>query len=225
MSNTAEMVNGSVKKIEIPAINTLIVKVPIIGMPPGLICHAWPDKIKRQLAEIRSTDQSAQPKQGKGSKKRPVRDFHQEYLDSLYPINDETGAYGFPAIAFKRAMVGACRQVSNLTMTLANRLVFIHGDAMSKGAEVVRIDGVPRSREDMVRLSGADRPADIRYRAEFTEWRASLTVEFNASMISVEGVYNLIQHAGWSEGVGEQRPSAPEKPFNHGRFRLASKND
>lgn len=225
MSSTAEAVNGSPKKIEIPAINTLVVEVPIVGLSPGLICHAWPDKIKRQLAEIRSTDQSTQPKQGKNSKKRAVRDFHQEYLDSLYPIDGEAGAYGFPAVAFKRAIVGACRQVSNLSMTLANRLVFVYGSDTSKGTEVVRINGTPQSREDMVRLSGADRPADIRYRAEFVEWTATLTVEFNAAMISIEGVYNLIQNAGWSEGIGEQRPSAPEKPFNNGRFRLASKGD
>jgi len=194
--------------------------IEIVGTS-SLICHAFPDKEKARMRHSRQTDESIQPKEkGKSRKIRDVRDFEAEYQASMYPIDG--GKYGFPAIAFKRAIVAACRQISNLEMTMANRIIFVTGSHQSKGFDCVEIVGKPRMREDIVRLAGIDKPPDIRYRAEFMPWKATLHIEFNRLMISLDGIYNLVQYAGWSEGVGEQRPSAPKKSGNNGRFDIAN---
>ncbi len=207
-------------EVTIPGIQIAHLSIEVVGTS-SLICHAFPDKEKARMRHSRQTDESTQPKEkGKSRKVREVRDFNAEYLASMYPIGD--GKYGFPAIAFKRAIVASCRQISNLDMTMANRIIFVTGPYESKGFDCVEIIGKPRMREDVVRLSGIDKPPDIRYRAEFMPWRAMLQIEFNRLMISPEGIYNLLKYAGWSEGVGEQRPSAPKKSGNNGRFQIGN---
>jgi hypothetical protein len=206
--------------IVIPKFNFITAMIMVEGINP-LICNSFPDKEKKRMFEERSTDSAVQDDPGgkKKKKARPARDFKQEYIDSLYPLEGVKG-YGFPAIAFKRAIVGACRQVSNLDMTMANRIIFVAAPFTSKGFGCVRIKGEPSMRQDVVRLSGIDKPPDLRYRGAFFPWSALLEIEFNASMISLEGIYNLIRFAGKCEGVGEQRPSAPKKSGDFGQFRL-----
>jgi hypothetical protein len=211
-------------QIIIPEFNFREAQIKVIGVT-SLICHAFPQKEKQRMIESRQTDQSTAEKPRGGKKTaRAVRDFLAEYRDSLYPLDDGSG-HGFPSIAFKRAIVGACRQVSNLDMTMANRIIFVKSEGQSKGFGCVRIQGTPRKREDVVRLSGIDKPPDIRYRGEFWPWSAVLSVEFNESLISFQGVLRLLQFAGKCEGVGEQRPSAPKKPGDNGQFRIAEEGD
>jgi hypothetical protein len=158
----------------------------------------------------------------KGAEKAP-RNFQQDYLDSMYPLPE--GGYGFPAIAFKRAIVGACRQTSQLDMTLANRIIFVEAPHVSITdgfvTECVLIHGEPHMRKDVGRNSNPQRSPRICCRAEFFPWSANLMIEFNASMVKKETIMKLIQFGGKCEGVGEQRPSAKHAPGNNGRFRLA----
>lgn len=212
-------------QIVIPGLKIARVEIEIVGTS-SLICHAFPDKVKREMKEKRQKDENTEPKpkgKGGGGPAREVRDFDAEYMASLYPLDGMNGRYGHPSIAFKRAIVDACRMVSNLDMTMANRIIFVTGPYYSKGFNCVEIIGKHRKREDMVRLAGMEKPPDVRYRAEFPEWRTKLSIEFNASMISIEGIYNLVQSAGWSIGVGEQRPGAPKKSGDNGRFALANR--
>jgi hypothetical protein len=197
------------------------VPVKIIGTAP-LHVNCFPAKLRQEMAEKRGIASDVQSPSAGGSKgkrvNRPARDFKQEYLDSLYPLDG--GGYGFPAIAFKKAMVGACRQTT-MDMTLANRIIFVKRPYESRGFGCVKIIGEPRMIEVVVRLAGMDRPPDLRYLGEFFPWSAILEIEFNAAMISVEGIYNLLQYAGKCEGVGEQRPSSRKSAGDFGTFRLA----
>jgi hypothetical protein len=163
------------------------------------------------------------PKGGKRTA-RPVRNFEEEYHESLYPIEDGSG-YGFPVIGFKRGLVGACRQSGQLDMTLANRILFVHATCQSRNTGCIRLEGTPERRDDTVRLSGIDRPPDHRVRGQFWPWATTLPIEFNASMISLEGVMRLLMYAGKCEGIGEMRPSAPKKPDNYGQYRIATEGD
>jgi hypothetical protein len=60
--------------------------------------------------------------------------------------------------------------------------------------------------------------ADLRYRGEFSPWKATLTVKYNANLMSAEQVVNLFETAGFAVGVGEWRP---ERDGPYGRFHVA----
>lgn len=191
-SNTAQVA------IELPRLNLQTMEITLIGDSP-LICHAWSEKAKRQMLD-------KQMKKAKAGKE--AKDPEKDYEDSLYHLPD--GGYGFPAVAFKAAAVGACRFADGVKMTEARGAFHIVG-------EMVKIEGVPSPREDMVRVGMGT--ADIRYRGEFKEWRTTLTVRFNASALSAEQIVNLFNTAGFGVGVGEWRP---ERDGSYGMFHVAT---
>lgn len=207
--------------IVIPAPDFAITRVKVIGIAP-LICNAFPDKLLKQWEDERETEQPAT--KGKRKTNYAARDYQQEFENSLYPLAEEPG-YGFPATAFKHAMVGACRQVDGISMELAKRLIFVMADSTSKGFNVVRLIGKPTLRKDMVRLADQKKTPDFRVRGEFKQWACWLNIKHNRAMLSVESLLNLVQIAGISEGVGENRPSSPIKTGDHGVFRIAEKGE
>lgn len=175
-----------------PAIRTI--SVPITGLS-SLICHNWADKAKKMMID----KQTMQAKAGRAAKV-PEEDFRA----SLYPLKD--GGYGFPASAFKNAMVRA-GTYTNDKMTYLRGAFYVVGD-------YVKIEAEPEPREDMVRV--ANGAADVRYRGEFPEgWTAVLNIQYNATSISAAQVVNLASVAGFSVGIGDWRP---EKDGSHGRF-------
>lgn len=183
--------------IQVPKINIANLQIKLVGESP-LICHAWSDKAKKQMLD-------KQMKKAKTAKE--AKDPKADYLASLYKHPD--GGYGFPCVAFKAAAVGACRFSDGLKMTQARGAFHVVG-------ELAKIDGEPRMREDMVRLSMG--VADIRYRGEFWPWSATLTIQYNSDAFSPEQIVNLFNIAGFGIGIGEWRP---EKSGQYGRFRVA----
>jgi hypothetical protein len=209
------------KKIVIPAFNFPLMHVTVIGIT-SLICNRFTKKMLGGLPDAGiDTDEEA-PVKGKKGASKPERDFEADFRGSLYPL--QGGGYGFPAMAFKRAIVGACRQVGSLDMTLANRIVFVHAteDVLIEGftTPCVRIDGKPTMRKDVGRNSGATRSPRICCRGEFMPWKAKLVIEYNANMLKPADVLQLVQYGGKCEGVGEQRPSAKFASGNNGQFRI-----
>jgi hypothetical protein len=184
--------------ITLPRIDIRTVHIRLIGDAP-LICHAWSEKAKRQMLD-------KQMKKAKAAKE--AKSPEQDYKDSLYHLPG--GGYGFPAIAFKAAAVGACRFVDGIKMTEARGAFHIN-------AELVRINGAPTPREDMVRVGMG--VADIRYRGQFEAWSADLAIRYNAGALSAEQIVNLFSAAGFGIGVGEWRP---ERGGSFGLFHVAT---
>lgn len=185
-------------KIDLPKLDLQTLQVILIGDSP-LICHAWSSKAKKSMLD----KQMKKARQAKAAK-NPEDDFE----ESLYRLDE--GRCGFPTVAFKSAMVGACRFAEGVKMTEARGAFHVVG-------EMIPIEGEPTPREDMVRVGmGA---ADIRYRGEFKEWRATLLIQFNANVISAEMIVNLLTLAGFGVGVGEWRP---ERNGSYGRFHVAT---
>lgn len=171
------------------------INIEVRGTSP-LICHKWSEKAKRAMLD----------KQTKAATKaKEKRDPHSDYEESLYRLDD--GRFGFPSVGFKSAAVRA-GTYADMHMT------FLRG-AFHVSGELVEIAGEPSMREDMVRLSG--KVADIRYRAQFVEWRAVVPVHVNTSVLSLEQLANLFVIAGFAVGVGEWRP---ERNGQYGRFEL-----
>lgn len=181
--------------IEIKPLNIQVVEVDIIG-ETELIVHRWSDKAKQMMLD---------KQMGKAAVKKAHKNPEEDYQSSMYRFDD--GRYGFPAVGFKAAIVGACRMFDGLPMTKAKAAIRVEGEPNKYGEQLVEIVGNPRMREDMVRLETG--VADIRYRAAFWPWVTRIKIRFNAGVISLEQLYNLIDAAGFG-GVGEWRPSAPK---------------
>ena len=64
--------------------------------------------------------------------------------------------------------------------------------------------------------------ADIRYRGEFKEWKASFILRYNANVIGPEQILNLFNTAGFAIGVGEWRP---QRDGSFGMFHVATKGE
>jgi hypothetical protein len=182
--------------ITLPALNILFLKLRLRGDSP-LICHAWSEKAKREMLD----KQMKVAKQAKAAK-----DPQADYEASLYKLPD--GGFGFPAVAFKGAAVSACSSIAGVTKVEARGAFHIVGD-------MVKIEGTPTPREDMVRLNGLT--ADIRHRGEFREWAAEITLRYNANVLSPAEILNLFNTAGFAVGVGEWRP---EKDGSFGMFHV-----
>ena len=186
--------------IELPPLNIQTVTFMLIGDSP-LIVHAWSEKAKRLMLDKQMK---------KAAKAKEAKDPEADYEACFY--RTATGGYGFPAIGLKAAMVSAARFV-DAKMTVLRGAVHID-------AEMLEIVGEPNMREDMVRVGMGT--ADIRYRPEFVEWRSPVTIKFNASVISVEQIANLLNNAGFGVGIGEWRP---EKNGSYGRFHVGSSEE
>lgn len=198
VNRIAEAMDDQAPTIVIPQPKIRTVQVPIVGTTP-LLMHKWSEKAIEMMRR-KQGKKASQPKEAKD----PEADFNgARYISS-------EGWDGVQAVAFKAAMVGACRQTDKaISMTLAQRLFFVVPDGMDdRDNGLVRIVGEPRMHEAMVRVGMG--VADIRYRPIYMPWSATLTIRFNAGVISEDQLFNLVQLAGLCEGVGEWRPSAPK---------------
>jgi hypothetical protein len=187
--------------IELPRLKLQTMQITLVGDSP-LICHAWSKKAKAAML-AKQMKKAAQAKAAK--------DPEQDFKDSLYAHPD--GGWGFPAVAFKASAVDACTHIANITKVEARGAFHIDG-------ELVKIEGKPTPREDMVRIGMG--VADIRYRGEFKKWRCTFSLRYNANVISVEQILNLFNTAGFAVGVGEWRPS---RDGSNGMFHVATKGE
>lgn len=197
--------NGATKA---PKAVTLTVQRPTIrkmdvklrGISP-LITHAWSEKAKGIMRDAQS---------GKVRGKKPPKDPKAEFEASSYGIGKNK--YGFPAKAFKAACASAAtRYVEGITGT------FVYGAFHVLGDFVEIKSKPPVMREDMVRVGGMNKVADIRYRAQFEDWSVTLPVAYNENVIQPEQILDLLNLAGFHVGVGEWRP---ERKGNHGMFEV-----
>lgn len=192
-------------EIQISRIGTETVVVPIAGTMP-LIMHNFSDKSKRQMLDAQ---------QGRKSPK-VTRDPEAEYEAAFYRTKE---GYGFPVTAFKAATVGAARFYGkDVKMTDLRQFIFMRGEISPNDAQaLVAIIGTPRMREDVVRLGGPSRSADLRYRPEFPEWSTVLEVTYVKSALSRDSVLSLIDAGGMGVGIGEWRP---EKRGEFGTYQI-----
>jgi hypothetical protein len=192
-------VTGMMRISPLPAARML---VPIVGVTP-LIVNRWDEKAKKKMLD---------EMMGIKNPKRP-KDPDAEYLASMYHTKE--GGYGFPVVGFKAAIVSAARFYGKeVSMVRLRQCLFLTGIPSHDDKQLLTpIVGVPRSREDAVTVGMKGR--DLRYRAEFLEWEATLDVTYITSMLDGNSVLSLIDAAGRGVGVGEWRP---EKSGQNGTF-------
>ena len=207
--------------IEIRPIEIKKVTIRIVGDTP-LIMHAWSEKAKRMMLEAQMGIAEGKKKEAKN----PVDDF----IRSMYwltPMPEDgtmesfeeaiaNGArFGFPVTAFKQAAISAAYRMGWAKDKMSMRGAFFI-DSDENGMIEIHSD-TPEMREDMVKVGMGT--ADIRYRGEFKNWYADLTISYNANgQYSLENIVNIINAGGYVCGVGEWRP---ERDGQNGMFHVA----
>lgn len=208
--------------LEIKPIEIRKVNLHIVGDTP-LIMHAWSEKAKRMMLET----QMGMSKGKKKDVKNPVEDF----INSMYWLSDKpnemteeafeaaiaNGArFGFPVTAFKQAAISAAYRMQWAKDKMSLRGAFFIDSDENGMIEIV--SDTPIMREDMVKVGMGT--ADIRYRGEFRNWSANLTISYNANGVySLERIVNIINAGGYVCGVGEWRP---ERDGQNGMFHVAA---
>ena len=203
------MATKKTEVIEIRPIEIKKVTVRVVGDTP-LIMHAWSEKAKRMMLE-------AQMGIAKG-KKKEVKNPADDFIRSMYwltPMPEDgtmesfeeaiaNGArFGFPVTAFKQAAISAAYRMGWAKDKMSMRGAF-YIDSDENGMIEIHSD-TPEMREDMVKVGMGT--ADIRYRGEFKNWYADLTISYNANgQYSLENIVNIINAGGYVCGVGEWRP-------------------
>ena len=165
---------------------------------------------KKMMQEFEDRDHN------KPKPKRAARNYPNEFIDSLYYIDKQgeevaspkaitkTTRFGFPASAFKKAMIFAARQFDNVKMTEIRGRFFVN-----QHQQYVEIKGKPQLDKFWRRIGGkgpGTGTPDIGIRARFPVWSAELEIRFLENVISAESVLNLLSVAGFSVGIGEDRP-------------------
>jgi hypothetical protein len=176
------------RTVSLPRSTLSSVVVEIKGTS-GLVVHRFGEKMKKAILDKQMK---------KAKEERKPRDSESEYLDSIHFFNDKKRT-GFPAVGFKSAMIRAGKLL-DYRMTDLRQAIFIETDE----GELVEIIGKYKKREDIIRV--ANGAPDFRWRAEYSNWRASLRIKFNTRLLSVESLLQLLTEAGIGVGIGEWRP-------------------
>ena len=192
------------QKIEVLEFEIREVKIPIVGISP-LIVHRFSEKATRAIED----KQAGKAK----NKKHDIRNPEQESEDSKHM--SPKGFEGFPAAGFKAAMIRGAKMIG-MVMKDTQTSFFIKADC--EQTQLVEIKGSSKMRTDMARIGMG--VFDVRYRPEYLEWSAVLTIEFNEGVTSLAQIFQLVKAAGYGCGVGEMRPERTK--FNYGRFKLAN---
>lgn len=206
--------------VKLPEMKLGKFKIKIVGDTP-LICHAWSHKAKTMILN---------KQQKKAATAKEIRRPSVDFADSLYWLTEKPNLdgltdeearkiladiipkskFGFPTLSFKAAALDAGFQQGALvrnagTADLAKTTA--RGAFMVVGDEFAVIEGTPTPREDMVRIGGASKTADICYRAEFKTWSTELYIQYITHVITPEQIINLFRLGGFSNGVGDWRPA------------------
>ena len=217
--------------IEIKPIKLQKARITIVGDTP-LIVHSWSEKAKKEML-------AAQQKTAKAKKAKEIRDPFAEFMDACYWITPEPeektpeafekavaeGAkFGFKTIAFKLAAISACYRAgitkNKVDMMCSFFVNAVDGVNVATGEELAVITSTepPICREDMVRIGGMTKTADLRYRPSFVNWKTELEVTLiDTGVFDIKSMIEAINLGGYMNGVGEWRM---EKAGDFGRFHV-----
>ena len=193
----------------------------IVGDTP-LLCHSWSEKARLEMLQKQT---------GAMRPAKAPRDPEQDFLSSLYQVDDNT--FGFPATAVKKCMLSAAHKDKGIARDLVMRSLWIdapfvrvrtaHPGAICDLPLLVLYGSKPEMREDMVRIgAGLSKTANLAWRAQFTVWALRVTGRYNASTINPLVIETLINESGMACGVGDWRN---EKHGQFGAFHLAKDDE
>lgn len=218
-------------EITIKPLRKDIVRLTVVGKTP-LVVHDWSTKAKLEMLSKQRGTKTGR----KHDIKIPVNDFMEslhwltpqpalgkddEDAERIWEEAVENGAkFGFPVTGIKQSIIsGAYRAGLDVKMTEMRGVMFLKGATEASTVDYAEIVSAPPiMREDMVRVGGMSKSADIRYRAEFPEWEIPFYLEYHSDgKYTLEQILNMVGYGGFYTGIGEWRP---EKDGQFGMYEL-----
>jgi hypothetical protein len=218
-------------KVEIRPMELETVELTIVGTTP-LIVHAWAEKAKKEILD----KQQKKATKSKHEVKIPLNDVMNacfwltekpengetdEEAESNFIAAIEAGArFGFPVTGVKQSIImGAKRGGLDVVATELRGSFFLEGATDASTTDLAEIiSDPPTVREDMVKVGGMSKSADIRYRPQFDNWKIPLRMTFNrCGKYSLEQLLACVNTGGFVCGIGEWRP---ERDGQNGMYRL-----
>lgn len=184
----------------------------IVGTAPYIQLRFSEKAMNAMRAKMELGSQAAK------KKAKDARDFDEDFRQALH-VSDE-GWNGIPASAFRNAMISACRLVG-FKMTLAKLSVFVLPDGFDKvdGVPLIKIEGSPEPH--IMHARNATGVCDLRVRAKYWPWAATVRVQYDSDQFSATDAANLMHRVGTQVGIGEGRPdSKMSAGMGWGTFRL-----
>jgi hypothetical protein len=175
----------------------------IRGTSP-VIMHQWSEKAKSMMRD--------KQQEGKKTKARDLRKPDEEAKAATY--RTVNGDVGIPAMALKASIVTAAHKDIGIEKTLVRKALFLICKDPGLVIPFTSCDE-PIVREDMVRVGMGS--ADLRYRPEFRNWKATVEFEIDAELLQDSDVLALVGRAGFGVGLCEWRP---EKGGEFGRYEI-----
>lgn len=176
--------------IQVERPNIQVAQFTLVGDTP-LIVHRFSEKARKEILY---------KQQKKAAKKKEIRNPEAEYEEAKCKMAN--GEDGFPALALKQAIVGSCRFIDGLPMTVVRGVIFVVPDDMETGLLKIHHKKV-KMVEDVVRIGNG--VSALCYRPYYYGWSLKPKIKYDASVISLEQVVNLLVRAGLSQGLGDWR--------------------
>lgn len=200
--------NPEASAIVINPIETKTIYLGVKGYRP-IILNRLAEKARQELL---------MPKGRKSAAERSASLKHiplQEFQSSPYLISDDDAPtyLGFPASAFKGAMMSAALRVPGIKKTEISQLAWVEGD-------LVPIYGTPQMLMSVTRSADMNKTPDIRTRAIVERWATLLAVTFVTPIMNETSVVNLMSAAGKLSGCGDWRPEKGKGTY--GQFELVN---
>lgn len=220
-------------------------KITLVGETP-LLVHAWSEKAKKEM--LAAQQKASVAKKAKAIRDPFAEFVNAAYWVEGRPEDDtpeaferaiKSGAkFGFPTIAVKMAALSSCYRAGLIQNQVGMKCHFYingkDGVDAGTGSELAIIECanpelagipedeptkiVPELREDMVKIGGVSKVADLRYRPVFRNWKIHLSVSLiDTGCFTMESVINAIDLGGQMNGIGEWRM---EKNGDFGRYHV-----
>lgn len=189
------------KIIEVPQPEFREIWVTVEGMTP-LLQNRFTEDAQEEIMNKQG---------GKAKMGRKPRNPEEIAHNALHSMNGGGPPYGFPSGGLQKAMAMAGYRFANQKTTEINGCVNVLGDLLEiEGGEPVR-DSRP------AKIPGRNGSWTIAHRGRFDQWEIKVPIRYNASIMSLEQVLNLISLAGFSVGIGCFRV---ENKGTFGQFRI-----
>lgn len=196
-------------RIELAKLNRQAIAFHVVGLTP-FVANRMSEKVKMGLllpkGRMTAADKAGNLK----------HDPRTEYRNSVYTLDEAPTRCAIPAAAFKRAIANAALDIPGAKKTQIGRLSWVEG-------QYVPLYGVPELFMAVVRQAGIDRTPDIRTRAIFPKWAATIELSFLAPLLNETVLANLLAAAGYIVGVGDGRQE--KGALNFGQFRVCDEDD